>query len=113
MGVELRILGALEVSANGHEVPVRAAKQRELLGVLVLHPGEVVSRDRLVDALWGERPPETATKALPVHISQLRKAHLAIATRPRGSLLRVGGEAVAAPRFARLARDGATALAAG
>src|SRR4051794_11981562 len=113
MGVELRILGALEVSANGHEVPVRAAKQRELLGILLLHPGEVVSRDRLVDALWGERPPETATKALQVHISQLRKASVAIETRAPGYLLRVEDEAVDAARFERLARDGAAALAAG
>src|SRR4051794_15565654 len=113
MGVELRILGALEVSANGHEVPVRAAKQRELLGILLLHPGEVVSRDRLVDALWGERPPETATKALQVHISQLRKASVAIETRAPGYLLRVEDDALDAARFERLAREGAGALAAG
>src|SRR4051794_8981194 len=113
MGVELRILGALEVSANGHEVPVRAAKQRELLGILLLHPGEVVSRDHLVDALWGERPPETATKALQVHVSQLRKAQLAIETRSPGYALRVEPDALDAARFERLARDGAAALAAG
>src|SRR4051794_9574649 len=113
MGVELRILGALEVSANGHEVPVRAAKQRELLGVLLLHQGEVVSRDRLVDALWGERPPETATKALQVHVSQLRKARLTIETRAPGYLLRLDGDALDAARFERLAREGAAALAGG
>src|SRR3954452_10923271 len=102
MGVELRILGALEVSANGHEVPVRAAKQRELLGILVLHPGEVVSRDRLVDALWGERPPETATKALQVHVSQLRKSGVPIETRTPGYALRLGEGALDAARFERL-----------
>ena len=50
-----------------------AAKQRALLAVLLLHAGETMPTERLVDALWGEQPPATAVKALQVYVSQLRK----------------------------------------
>jgi DNA-binding SARP family transcriptional activator len=43
------------------------------LALLLLHPNEVVSSDRLIDELWGERPPATAFKALQVMVSALRK----------------------------------------
>jgi DNA-binding SARP family transcriptional activator/tetratricopeptide (TPR) repeat protein len=42
--------------------------------MLLLHANEVVSRDRLIETLWDEQPPETAPKALQVYISRLRKA---------------------------------------
>jgi DNA-binding SARP family transcriptional activator len=41
---------------------------------LLLHANEVVSRDRLIDELWGASPPDTARTALQVYVSQLRKA---------------------------------------
>jgi DNA-binding SARP family transcriptional activator len=43
------------------------------LAVLLLEANRVVSADRLIEALWPERPPETAAKALQVYVSQLRK----------------------------------------
>ena len=45
-----------------------------MLAILLLHRGELVSVDRLVDELWGERPPDTATKPVQVYVSRLRKA---------------------------------------
>ena len=50
------------------------ARQRAVLAILLLHRGEVVSVDRVVDELWGERPPDTATKTVQVYVSRLRKA---------------------------------------
>jgi hypothetical protein len=44
-----------------------------VLAVLLLHANEVVSVDRLVDELWGERPPDSAANALQVYVSGLRK----------------------------------------
>ena len=44
-----------------------------MLAILLLNRGEVVSMDRLVDELWGERPPGTATKTVQVYVSRLRK----------------------------------------
>ena len=72
--VEFRILGPLEVWREGQPLRIGAAKQRALLAILLLHANRVVSRDRLIDELWGEKPPPTAPTALRVHVSELRKA---------------------------------------
>src|SRR5215831_7254377 len=45
-----------------------------VLAVLLLHANELVSRERLIDELWGESPPPTAKKAVNVYVSKLRKA---------------------------------------
>jgi DNA-binding NarL/FixJ family response regulator/DNA-binding SARP family transcriptional activator len=71
--VEYRILGPLEVVDEGEPVPLGRLKERLVLAVLLLHANEFVSRERLIDELWGEAPPPTARKAVNVYISQLRK----------------------------------------
>jgi DNA-binding SARP family transcriptional activator/pimeloyl-ACP methyl ester carboxylesterase len=70
--MEFKILGPLEAREGDRVLACKAAKQRLLLGVLLLHANEVVSSDRLVEALWGERPPATGSKALQMHVSELR-----------------------------------------
>ena len=50
--MEFRILGPLEVRNGQHTVRLGAAKQRALLGVLLLHANETVSTARLVDELF-------------------------------------------------------------
>ena len=72
--MDFRLLGPLEVVENGAAIDVGSAKPRALLAVLLLNANRVVSRDDLVDALWGERAPGTAQKALQVYVSQLRKS---------------------------------------
>ena len=72
--MEFRILGPLEVVRDDESCVLGAAQQRALLAVLVLHRGEAVSTDGLVDALWGERAPATAAKTVQVYVSHLRKA---------------------------------------
>ena len=72
--MEFRILGPLEVVRDGESVVLGATQQRALLAVLVLHRGEMVSIDRLVDELWGERASATAAKTVQVYVSRLRKA---------------------------------------
>ena len=71
--MEFRILGPLEVEDEGRVLKLGGAKQRGLLTLLLLRANEAVSRDRLIDELWGDEPPETASTAIQVHISQLRK----------------------------------------
>jgi DNA-binding SARP family transcriptional activator len=102
--VEFRILGPLEVLEDGHQVPLGGSKQRALLAFLMLHANEVVSRDRLIDGLWGDSPPETAPTALQVHVSQLRKAfgRDLILTQPPGYLVRVGDGELDLHRFEQL-----------
>jgi predicted ATPase/DNA-binding SARP family transcriptional activator len=85
--MEFSILGPLRVVGPDGEIEIRAPKQRSLLAMLLLsHRQDVVSAERLVDALWGDHPPPTAHKALQVNVSQLRRALGAqtIVTRPGG-----------------------------
>ena len=68
--IAFRVLGPFEVVEADRPVAVGGPKQRALLAVLVLHRGEVVSSDRLIDELWGERPPATAAKTIQVFVSE-------------------------------------------
>ncbi|HEV7752916.1 MAG TPA: BTAD domain-containing putative transcriptional regulator [Baekduia sp.] len=119
--MDFRILGPLEVYDAGRPLALGAGKQRALLAILLLHANEVVSADRLIDELWGGRPPGTATKALQVHVSQLRKALTPVVgdrghrlhTRAPGYLIEVGPDELDARRFERLTDEAARALAAG
>src|SRR5262252_2228760 len=72
--MDYRILGPLEVVDGGESVALGRPKERLVLAVLLLHANEFVSRERLIDELWGESPPPTAGKAVNVYVSQLRKA---------------------------------------
>ncbi|HET9437531.1 MAG TPA: BTAD domain-containing putative transcriptional regulator [Gaiellaceae bacterium] len=89
--MEFRILGPLEVRESGRAIEVGSTKPRALLAILLLNANRVVSTDALIAALWGERPPGTASKALQVYVSQLRKAlgRDRIVTRSPGYELRV------------------------
>jgi DNA-binding SARP family transcriptional activator len=62
--MEFRILGPLEIRQKQHAVTCKGAKQRLLLAALLLHANEVVSSDRLIEALWGEHPPPSAAAGL-------------------------------------------------
>ena len=66
-------LGLVEASHDGHAVPVGGPKPRSLLAILALHANTPVSTDRLIEGLWGERPPASAAKLVQVLVSHLRK----------------------------------------
>jgi DNA-binding SARP family transcriptional activator/tetratricopeptide (TPR) repeat protein len=120
--MEFRILGPLEVLHEGHALALGGSKQRALLALLLLHANETLSTDRLIDELWGERPPATAAKTVQVHISRLRKALAGepgtgsagiLLTRERGYELSVDPERLDAHRFERLVAEGRSELADG
>jgi DNA-binding SARP family transcriptional activator/DNA-binding beta-propeller fold protein YncE len=106
--VQFRILGPLEAGNGRGGVAIETPKPRALLGVLLLHPNEVVSSERLIDELWGERPPATAPKLVQTYVSQLRRELGAetIETRAPGYLLPVGDDELDAVCFRRLAAEG-------
>jgi DNA-binding SARP family transcriptional activator len=112
--MEFRLLGPLEVVHDGAEVPIRGARQRELLALLLLHAGQVVSLDRLMDALWGESQPAAGVTALRVRVSQLRKALGPVGgrlvTRASGYALVVEGDELDLQRFERALDRAAAAL---
>ena len=69
------ILGPFTVvDDDGRELALGGPKQRSVLAILLLHAGEVVSTDRVIDELWGERAPPTSAKTVQVYVSNLRKA---------------------------------------
>jgi DNA-binding SARP family transcriptional activator/class 3 adenylate cyclase len=113
--MEFGILGPLAVRTEGRELQLGSAQQRTLLAILLLHAGEPVSTSRLADDLWGERPPATATKAVQVRISELRKAlgDGVIETHALGYVLRVEDHELDAARFERLLEQGRRLLAGG
>jgi DNA-binding SARP family transcriptional activator len=108
--VEFRILGPLEVVEDGNSVALGTLKERLVLAVLLLHANEFVSRERLIDDLWGEAPPPTAHKAVNVYLSKLRKTlgrdgNDPIATAVGGYRLRVEPELVDAGHMRRLVAE--------
>ena len=72
--MEFRVLGPVEVAAEGRRLTLGSARQRLLLAVLLTARGEIVAADRLIDATWGARPPPSARKSLHSHLSRLRRA---------------------------------------
>ena len=66
------MLGPLALERDGRELALPTGHQRSLLVLLVLGAGVPVSRDRLIDELWGEHPPASAVSAIHVHLSKLR-----------------------------------------
>ncbi len=72
--MEIAVLGSLAVTSAGAPVRIEGIKTRALLMCLLLHRGEVVSADRLVEELWDGAPPAGAAGTLHAYVSKLRKA---------------------------------------
>jgi DNA-binding SARP family transcriptional activator len=116
--VQFRILGPLEVLADGGPVALGTLKEQVVLAVLLLHTNEVVSRERLIDELWGESPPPTARKAVNVYVCELRKTltrngNNPITTEAGGYRLRVEANQLDATRMQQLVRTAREHVAAG
>src|SRR3954462_3090589 len=113
--LEFRVLGPLEVVELGRPLALGGPKQRALLAILVLRRGDVVSADRLIDLLWGERPPTTAAKTLQGYVSHLRKALSdgVLLTRSGGYLLEAKPEPGDAEQVEASGADARDALAVG
>ncbi len=71
--LRVRVLGAVGADRDGHAITIASQKQRVLLAVLAARNGPV-SRARLIDALWPESPPPSATSTLLGYVSRLRSA---------------------------------------
>ncbi len=118
--LQFRVLGSVEVVAGESALTLAGEKPRAVLAFLLLHPNEVVSRDRLVDALWGEQPPATAAASLQVHVAKLRKLLEAagdsrdrLETRATGYVLHLGADELDAFSFERLVGEARRARTAG
>ena len=107
--LDFRVLGPFEVRDGERKLALGGTRQRSVLAILVLRAGETVSSDRLIDELWGERPPADAPTALQQHVSRLRKSlepHGVLVTRAPGYALEIAPEQVDLERFRALVERG-------
>jgi DNA-binding SARP family transcriptional activator len=97
----------LEVLEHDRVVTIGGSQQRSLLAMLLLHANEVVSTDRLVDALWGAAAPPTAGKTIQVYVSRLRKelGDGRLVTRAPGYALQVDRAELDLGRFEQLVAE--------
>ncbi len=126
---ELRfyLLGPVEIIRDGQPCTPGAAKQRALVAVLLLHANELVPVERLIDELWGVRPPRSALAALHGYVTAVRRAlvpandaapairqrHPVLRTKSAGYVLHVEPEQLDVAQFRALARCGRAGLAQG
>jgi DNA-binding SARP family transcriptional activator len=111
VALAFRILGPLEVLADGRSVPLAGPRQRAVLAVLLTRVGESVPASRLIDDVWGGRPPASAANVLQGYVSALRKALGAnvIQTRGGGYAVSLGEGELDVHRFERLLAEAETA----
>src|SRR5664279_1545369 len=72
MGIDFRVLGPLEIVDDGVSVRLGGPRPRALLAALLVETDRFVSRDRLIDELWGDEPPATAENSLQAQVAALR-----------------------------------------
>jgi DNA-binding SARP family transcriptional activator len=115
--MEFRILGPLVVLGdNGTEVQIVQPRQRALLSLLLLSANEPMSVDLLMDAIWGERPPQAASGALRTYVWALRRL---LGPVPRlhtthgGYLIDANADELDAMRFERLFSEARTLVSRG
>jgi WD40 repeat protein/DNA-binding SARP family transcriptional activator len=115
--MDFRVLGPLEVLSDHGPVELKGRKPRAVLAYLLLHPNELVSWERVADAVWGEDVSGGSRKAVvQVNVSRIRKAlgdAEVLATKGAFYELRVRPGELDTERFERSVEDGREALAAG
>ena len=105
--MKYRLLGPLEVLGGDRTLPLGGAKQRAVLALLLLSANRVVARERLIDDLWGDQPPETAVATLQVYVSRLRKLlpEGVLLSRPPGYVLSIDPDEFDLLRFESLVAE--------
>ncbi|RAG80476.1 hypothetical protein DN069_37940 [Streptacidiphilus pinicola] len=117
--MEFRILGPIEVDAQGRDVTPTAPKQRQVLALLLARANRRVSVPTLVAEIWDGEPPRTATTALQTYVASIRKtlaaaggttarsvAERRLVTDGNGYLLRLTEDEYDRPRFEHLVAEG-------
>ncbi|NUT97307.1 MAG: SARP family transcriptional regulator, partial [Saccharothrix sp.] len=101
--MEFRVFGAVEAVADGVRLDLGHARQRSVLAALLVDLNHPVPAERLIDRVWGERPPLRAEGVLRTYVSRLRRAlGSAIGRRAGGYLLDAEPDDVDLHRFRSL-----------
>lgn len=69
----VELLGAVRAWSRGRELPLGPPRQRAVLAILATRANHTVTRDQLVDGLWGERPPASAANGVHTYVAGLRR----------------------------------------
>lgn len=122
MLVEIKLLGTLQAAVCGISVVPSARKQRQVLALLALNPGQMVTSATLTDEIWGSRPPRLPLSSLQTYILNLRRnlnqalaeedcsAKDVLVTGSTGYILDIPAGAVDAGRYGLLVESGRQAL---
>ena len=91
-GMDIGLLGLLQVIDDGEPVVVGRGKESALLAILALHANTPVSSDRLIIDLWGDSAPRLALKSVQQYVARLRRSLGAerLTTTAGGYMLRLG-----------------------
>jgi len=121
--MEIKVLGPLGAEEHGISVVPSAAKPRQILALLALQAGRVVTVSTLMEEIWGEAVPRSAATTLQTYILQLRRKIAAalqdrpgrgakdvLVTRHGGYLLDIPPGQVDAEEYGRYASAGRAAL---
>ncbi|MGC4862292.1 BTAD domain-containing putative transcriptional regulator [Micromonospora sp. DT41] len=101
MSMRIKLFGPLSLYEDSRAVPLAAGRHRLVLARLALTPNAAVSRDELIDLLWGQDVPGTAVNLVQTYVSRLRRvlpgdtpgrSHQALALVPGGYRLTVATE---------------------
>ncbi|MGK3944626.1 BTAD domain-containing putative transcriptional regulator [Streptomyces caeruleatus] len=117
--LQVRLLGPVEVWEGNRRAPLGGVRPLAVLSALVVHLGEVLSTERLVDCVWDEQAPATASALVATHVSAVRRALArvgeaeVIRTRPPGYVADLDASQVDARRFEELLASGRARAAAG
>jgi WD40 repeat protein/DNA-binding SARP family transcriptional activator len=114
---ELRSLGSLAVVVDGQEVPIGGPRQRRLLAMLLIHRGEVVSVDRLAEAVFAGEPTDAAATTLRSYVARMRRVlaggDVEVVTKAPGYALEAPADRHDAGRFEELLDLGRRQLSGG
>ena len=121
--LRVAVLGPLRAWRGNAEIKLGPTRQRALFTVLVFQRDRTVSREDLIDSVWGDEAPATAEGSVFTYISGLRRAlEPDRSNRARSTLLpsdgtgyrlRIDAGAVDATEFESLAREAAGVLSRG
>lgn len=122
--VNISILGSLSADLRGYTITPSAAKQRQILALLALNHGRLVTVPTLIEELWGDNPPRSCATTLQTYILQLRNRITSaipadmdvrdiLSRQYNGYLLERSSCQIDVDDFERLARAGRTSAEAG
>jgi DNA-binding SARP family transcriptional activator/streptogramin lyase len=112
--VKIILLGPFAVVNGDGEAAVGRGNERALLALLALHANAALPTDRIVDAMWGERPPASARDMVRLYVSRARgRIGERLVTEASGYSLRATEDEVDLAEFERLRRAGSEALSTG